>query len=418
MNIIELRELSIQLIMKLGLNHEWASNVQSFFSLILLLVLAWGVSKLGKAIFTFFVPKIIYKTKNKWDDELLNNNFFTILSYYLLGVVFFWLDAFIASSSIRWFTKSLTGTFFTVITVMLINTFLNTIYSIYKERNPKERGNLKIYIQLIKVVIFSFAVVIIISFFANKNLIDILKGLGAMVTILLIVYKDTILGFVAGISLSANKMLEVGDWICMPQSNADGTVIEIGLNTIKVQNWDMTITTIPPYKLISESFINWKGMEESGGRRIKRAIHIDIDSVHFLSNEDIERFEQFELLQSYIQQKKIEIAQDNRAKSSSFNQRRLTNIGTFKKYVENYLKSRNVANEEMTFLVRQLQSTERGLPIEIYFFSKEKSWVKYEDIQADIFDHIFAITQEFNLRIYQNVSASSMQGVLNDRLGW
>ncbi len=412
MDIIRLRDLSIELIQSIGLNYEWASRVQSVLALILLLLVAWFGGRLGRKLFRYFLPKLIYKTENQWDDKLLQNNFFTTLSYYLLGIIFFYLDEFIASSSLRWFIQNLTGTFFTVITVMLLSTVLNTIYLVYKERNPKEKGNLKIYIQLIKVVIYSFAGIIIISFFANKNFIDILKGLGAMVTILLIVYKDTILGFVAGISLSANKMLEVGDWICVPQSNADGTVIEIGLNTVKVQNWDMTITTIPPYKLISDSFINWEGMTKSGGRRIKRSLNIDIDSIHFLSDEEIAYFEEFDLLRSYIQEKKQEIAQDNIHKDKAFNQRRLTNIGTFKRYIEEYLHKTKPVNNNMTFLVRQLQSNELGLPIEIYFFSREQEWAKYEAIQADIFDHIFAITQEFNLRVFQNVSASSVGKLL------
>ncbi len=414
--IIFLKEYSLKFLEDLGLSTGWAIRLQSFVGLIILILLSWYIGKLAKWILSKIVPPLIARSSNKWDDKLLNNKFFTIFSYYFFGIIFIWLDRFIAWSAVEKFSQKVTGSYFTIITVILISTVLDTIYQVYKERNPKEKGNLKIYIQLIKIVTFSFAGIIIISFFANKNFIEILKGLGAMATILLIVYKDTILGFVAGISLSANKMLEVGDWIEIPNSGANGTVIEIGLNTVKIQNWDMTISTVPPYQLISGSFINWRGMEQSGGRRIMRSINIDIDSIHFLSSEEISRFEKFDLLKEYIQEKKEEMTlENNQEKKDLFNQRRLTNVGTFKKYIENYLQATKIVHPNMTFLVRQLQSHEKGLPIQIYFFSTEQAWAKYEQIQADIFDHIFAITQEFGLRIFQNVSASSVQSLIENK---
>lgn len=407
-NIIELRDQSLSLLEQLGFSNYWAVIFQSIIALFLIFFCSWIVGKIGKFILSICAPLIVKKTKTRWDDKFFEHKFFTILSYYLFGFVFFWIDSFIASDAIRAFTKNITGTYFTVVTVMLLNSVLNTFYDIYIERHPTDKVNLKIYIQLIKVIVFSFAGIVVISFFANKNFMDILTGLGAMVTILLIVYKDTILGFVAGISLSANKMLHVGDWISVPNHGADGTVIEIGLNAVKVQNWDKTITTIPPYKLTSESFTNWKGMEESGGRRIKRSINIDIDSIHFLSAEDIERFSHFKLLKDYINEKKYILSEFNGNEVNYFNQRRLTNIGTFKKYLENYLLASGVVHPEMTFMVRQLQSTEKGVPIEVYFFSKEQEWEKYEQIQSDLFDHFFAVTKEFDLRIFQNVSAASV----------
>ena len=229
-----------------------------------------------------------------------------------------------------------------------------------------------------------------------------------MVAILLIVYKDTIMGFVAGISLSTNKMVEVGDWISVPKHDADGTVIDIGLNTVKVQNFDKTITTIPPYKLVSEAFTNWRGMQQSGGRRIKRSINIDIDSIHFLSPSEIEKFGKFKLLKDYIKEKKKAIVKSNEGVEEYYNQRRLTNIGTFKKYLENYLLASDFVNPEMTFIVRQLQSNEKGVPIEVYFFCNEQAWVKYEQIQSDIFDHFFAIAPEFGLQVFQTVSGRSL----------
>ena len=203
-------------------------------------------------------------------------------------------------------------------------------------------------------------------------------------------------------------MVEVGDWFCVTKHDADGTVIDIGLNTVKVQNFDKTITTIPPYNLISESFKNWKGMQQSGGRRIKRSINIDIDSIHFLSTEEIEKFSNFKLLKEYINEKKKAIVKSNEGVEEYYNQRRLTNIGTFKKYLENYLLASDFVHPDMTFIVRQLQSNEKGVPIEIYFFCTQQAWVKYEQVQSDIFDHIFAIAPEFGLQIFQTVSGRSL----------
>ena len=403
-----LRELSISFLESIGVSNTWAILIQSVLALIFIFILSYAIGKLGKLLMQKYIPILVHKTKTDWDDKLFKNNCFEILSYYLFGLIFFWIDIFIASDTIRKFINTITGTYFTIITLMLINALLNTAYDIYKERRPNDKANLKIYLQLIKVLVFSFGGIIIISFFANKNLIDILKGLGAMAAILLIVYKDTIMGFVAGISLSTNKMVEVGDWISVPKHDADGTVIDIGLNTVKVQNFDKTITTIPPYNLISESFTNWKGMQQSGGRRIKRSINIDIDSIHFLSLEEIEKFSNFKLLKEYINEKKKAIVKSNEGVEEYYNQRRLTNIGTFKKYLENYLLASDFVHPDMTFIVRQLQSNEKGVPIEIYFFCTQQAWVKYEQVQSDIFDHIFAIAPEFGLQIFQTVSGRSL----------
>jgi miniconductance mechanosensitive channel len=233
-----------------------------------------------------------------------------------------------------------------------------------------------------------------------------LGGLGAMAAVLMFVFKDTILGFVAGIQLSANNMVRIGDWIEMPGKNADGTVIEITLNTVKVQNWDKTIAQFPTYALVSESFINWRGMEESEGRRIKRSVYIDLKSVKFCTPEMLEKFRKVQILHEYIDNKEIELKVYNDThgidNSILMNGRRQTNLGVFRHYVTEYLKKHPKIHNEMTFLVRHLQPTERGIPIEIFVFSREKSWPVYESIQADIFDHILAVVPEFGLRVFQN----------------
>jgi miniconductance mechanosensitive channel len=234
-----------------------------------------------------------------------------------------------------------------------------------------------------------------------------------MAAVLILVFKDTILGFVASIQLSANNMVNVGDWISMPKYNADGDVIDIGLNTVKVQNWDKTIATIPTYALVSESFNNWKGMEESGGRRIKRSINIDMKSVGFLDQDQIEKFRKYYLLADYITAKEKEIAEYNSSlevdDSVVTNGRRMTNLGTFRAYLENYLHNHPKVNQDMTLLVRHLQPTDKGMPLEIYLFSKDQVWANYEAIQADIFDHILAIMPQFGLRVFQSPTGDDFQ---------
>jgi miniconductance mechanosensitive channel len=230
------------------------------------------------------------------------------------------------------------------------------------------------------------------------------------------VFKDPILGFAAGIQLSANKMVMIGDWVEMPKYDADGDVIEVGLTTVKVQNWDKTITMIPTYSLISESFKNWRGMQDSGGRRIKRSIHIDISSIRFCTGEMLERFAKIQYISDYIAEKKEEVAAHNQTHrvdtSILVNGRHLTNVGTFRAYVEAYLRHHPLINQEMTFLVRQLAPTEHGLPIEIYVFSRDKVWANYEAIQADIFDHLLAVVPEFDLQVFQNPTGSDFQGLV------
>jgi len=239
--------------------------------------------------------------------------------------------------------------------------------------------------------------------------------MGAMAAVIMLIFKDTILGFVAGVQLSANDMVRLGDWIEMPGRNTDGNVIDITLNTIKVRNWDQTISTIPPYALITESFTNWRGMEESGGRRIKRSVSIDMKSIHFLSSEEIDRLKKIQIIRRYIETREQEIEQYNKDKgfdvSMPVNGRKLTNLGIFRKYLEEYLKRHPEIHNDMTFLVRHLQPTDKGLPIEIYVFCKDQRWVYYESIQADIFDHIMAVIPQFGLRVFQSPTGNDISSL-------
>ncbi|GIM59985.1 mechanosensitive ion channel family protein [Capnocytophaga canis] len=404
------RKESVAFFESYGLENHWAVFVQSIAILVLIFTLAYLVDRVLTFVMRRVIPKIVGYTANQWDDIFMENRVFSNFAHFFPGILMQNLQDLISSSSVRWFVSTFIGVYFIVVTVLFLNALLNAIQQLFIHLKGVS-AIVKIYIQLGKVVLYSLAGVAIISIFANKNFMDILAGLGAMITILLIVYKDMIMGFVAGIQLSANKMVYVGDWVELPKDGADGIVIDIGLTTVKVQNWDRTITTIPTYKLTSESFTNWRGMQESDGRRIKRHVNIDMESIHFLSEEEINTFRKIRLISEYIEDKIKIINQVNANEPEQFNQRRLTNIGTFRKYVENYLRESGYVNLDMMFLVRQLQATEKGVPIEIYMFSKIKEFIIYEGIQSDIFDHIIAIVPTFNLRLFQEPTGHNFSAI-------
>jgi miniconductance mechanosensitive channel len=267
------------------------------------------------------------------------------------------------------------------------------------------------------IIVYGIAIILILSILLGRSPKYLFTGLGALAAVLILVFKDTILGFVASIQLTANNMVRIGDWISMPKHNADGTVTEITLNTVKVQNWDKTISTIPTYALVSDSFGNWRGMEESGGRRIKRHINLDMQSVKFCTPEMLEEFNKITCLKDYINDRQVEISKYNESNkidnSVIVNGRRMTNLGTFRRYLEFYLRNHPMIHDNMTFLIRHLQPTEKGIPLEIYVFSKDQRWANYESIQADIFDHILAVIPHFHLRVFQNPSGEDFKALSN-----
>ena len=285
----------------------------------------------------------------------------------------------------------------------------NDIY----ERQPIARDRpLKGIVQIAQIVVYLLGAVIIVSLLIDKSPLVLLSGFGAMTAVLLLVFKDTILGLVASLQLSANEMVKVGDWIEMPSYGADGDVIEVALHTVKVQNWDKTITTIPTYKLISESFINWRGMTEAGGRRIKRALYIDQQSIRFLTEEEIGNLSRFALLREHLEHKRSELEEAAQSlgddREEAVNRRRLTNIGVFRAYAASYLHAHPKLNHGMTTMVRQLDPGPEGLPIQIYCFTETTEWKKYEDVQSDIFDHMLAILPEFGLRVFQKPAGADL----------
>jgi miniconductance mechanosensitive channel len=296
---------------------------------------------------------------------------------------------------------------------LIINSFLHSLNDIYESYDSAAERPIKGYIQVVQIIVYVLAVVVMISIIMNKSVTYLFAGIGTMSAVLMIIFKDGLLGLTAGIQMSINKTVRIGDWISVPAQNADGTVVEITLNNIKVKNFDNTITVIPSYAFVSGSFQNWRGMQESGGRRIKRAILIDQTSIKFCTKEMLERFKKIELISEYITERTEEIEEYNSKNMASsdmaINGRRMTNIGTYRKYVTEYLQNHPMVNTELTAMVRQLAPTEKGIPLELYFFSKEKRWVFYEGIQADIFDHLLASIETFELRVFQAPSGHDMR---------
>ena len=290
---------------------------------------------------------------------------------------------------------------------------LDLITQLYQRREDAYRRPVKGYIQVVQIVVYLLAVILVVAALIDRSPLILLSGLGAMAAVLILVFQDTLLSLVASVQISSNDIVRVGDWVEMPGLNADGDVIDIALHTIKIQNWDKTITTVPTKRFISDPFKNWRGMKESGGRRIKRAILLDQTSVHFLADEEIEKLHRFQLIDEYLNDKQKDIEKWNAElkaqNSDAVNARRVTNIGTFRAYVERYLRKHKMLNQDMTLMVRQLAMTSDGLPLEVYCFTSTTVWPEYEGIQSDIFDHLLAILPEFGLRVFQHPSGVDMR---------
>ncbi len=362
---------------------------------------------------------IINRSDNQWDDIFLRKKVFNRLAYLAPAIVIYAFIAIPLEGYDTWISliNGVVLIYMIAMSILAINSFLDASLAIYNTHDISNRIPIKGLVQVVKIVIYFICGIFIISILLNKTPIYLFSSLGALTAVLMFIFKDAILGFVAGIQLSANQMVANGDWISMPKYGADGEIIEIALTTVKVQNWDKTITTIPTYALISESFKNWRGMSESGGRRIKRSINIDMNTIQFCTEEMLDRFSKIQYISNYIERMKVEMEEYNTEKdidtSSLVNGRRMTNIGTFRAYVQAYLTHNQKINHEMTFLVRQLAPTDKGLPIEVYVFSKDKEWAKYETIQANIFDHILAVIPEFDLQLFQNPSGRDFNKLTN-----
>jgi miniconductance mechanosensitive channel len=373
-----------------------------------ILVVAVLVYALARWFLVAAIRRLVKRSRITWDDALVEARVFIQLVHIAPALAVYYGIQFVPDlhAGLATLLQRVAICVMVAVTAASASSFLTAVNEVYSA-NPKYRHRpIKGYLQVLKIAFFLVAVLIIISTLMDKSPWLFVSGLGAMTAILLLIFKDTILSLVASVQIASNDMIHVGDWIEMPQAGADGDVIDVALHTVKVRNWDKTITTIPTHKFIDESFKNWRGMSESGGRRIKRAINIDMNSVRFLEDEEVERFERWALLCDYIEQKRQEIETSNResGRDASINAdiRRLTNVGTLRAYIRSYLHSHpKVHHAGYTLIVRQLAPRPTGLPIEIYCFSNDQAWDRYESIQADIFDHILAIVPEFGLRIFQ-----------------
>lgn len=386
---------------KIGIHSDKMVMLVKIIGTFILSALAgWVTYVIAKKWLAKLIMKFIKKTSFQWDDLLFDNRFLGRLAVLIALII-----TRITLSTIEWkqivfFTKPI-DILIVIVTAMLIASILDGLNRIYDKFSISKDRPIKVFIQVFKIFLYCAALMVVINIFTGKSLIVLLGGLTAFAAVLMLIFQDTILGFVAGIQINANNMVRIGDWIAMSSRGADGTVTEINLTTVKVQNWDNTITTIPTHKLVAESFTNWRGMQESGGRRVKRSVNIDITSIHILSAAEIEELKQSSLLKNYINNKLIDLEYINVNKDNVLDQYRLTNIGVLRKYLELWLKNNPNINTEMTCMVRQLQAGPTGLPIEIYCFAANKQWVNYETIQADIFDHIFAVMPVFYLKVYQ-----------------
>ncbi|UCE67566.1 MAG: mechanosensitive ion channel family protein [Candidatus Zixiibacteriota bacterium] len=400
-----------------GLEKQHAEPVGWLIGIAVIVLLALIANFVVKKVFLKILSLIVKGSKSDWDDIFLKRKVFHRLANLAPALVIYFAAPMFPTAQ-DWIQRLTVGGM-AVIFLLSLNAFSKAVVDIYNKYEISQERPIKGFVQIIMILAYTLGTVFIIATLMNRSPWVLLSGIGAMTAILLLIFKDSILGFVAGIQLSVNRMVRIGDWIEMPKYGADGDVIDISLNTVKVQNWDKTISTIPTYALITDSFKNWRGMSESGGRRIKRAINIDMNSVKFCTPAMLHKFEKILYLRDYIKNKRREIEEYNLAHnvdtSTLVNGRNLTNIGTLRAYIAAYLKNHPRINQNMTFLIRHLQPTPTGLPIEIYVFSGDQEWANYESIQADIFDHILAVVPEFELRIFQNPSGSDFKAIAEYR---
>lgn len=398
----------------IGINKTLSHGIYYTAIIIVYLICSIILLQICKKVFRFLSLRISTKTNNIIDDKLFENNFFTKLS---LLIPLFFFDKCIESLSEHYsisigFLSILVSMMYVLFFYMLTNSVLKTINYVYDKRNRSTGRSINNIIQAINVLVIIICVIVTISLLFNKSTAMILKGFGALSAVLMLVFKDTILGFVGGIQLAFNKIVLIGDWIEMPDYGADGEVIEISLITVKVQNWDKTITTIPTYNLVTNGVKNWREASESKTRRILRSIYIDASSVKFCDDELMERLEKVEEIKDYLQSREKEIAEHNKKNniddSIEINGRRQTNIGIFRMYIHHYLKNNKDIDKNSTFLVRQKQANNHGIPIEVYVFTNTSEFVAFENIQSDIFDHIYASIRYFDLRMYQSPSGSDI----------
>jgi miniconductance mechanosensitive channel len=402
-------------LVELGLEAGTAGSLSKAVAFVAVLLLGLLADRAARQILLRWISILVSRTTSSWDDTFHEHHVFHRVAHIAPAVVVYLLTPVALEGSPRLIliVHHACLIYIIVLGILIVDSVLNAAHAIYNTTEVARDVPIKTFVQVFKLVLYIAGVIFVLSLLIGRTPIYLFSGLGAMTAVLMLIFKDAILGFVAGIQLAANRMVTPGDWIQMPRFGADGDVMEVALTTVKVRNWDKTITTIPTYALISDSFKNWRGMKEAGGRRIKRAVNIDMNTIRLCTPEMLERFRRVQYISDYIDRKEREVEEYNRQHgfddASGVNGRRLTNIGTFRAYVIAYLRNHPMIRQDMTFLVRQLDPTEHGLPIEIYVFCKDIDWANYEAVQADIFDHILAVVPEFELRVYQSPAGSDFR---------
>jgi miniconductance mechanosensitive channel len=379
--------------------------------------LAWLSNVVARRWILRAIMTVVRRTQFTWDDRIYEHNVFRRLANVVPALVVHYGVLLVPGlpDSLSVLIQRLAVAVIVLLIVLASGALLTALNQIYAQRPEAASRPIKGYLQIVKIFLYIVAVILVISQLIGRSPVVFLSGIGALTAVILLIFRDTILSFVASIQIAMNDMVRIGDWIEMPKFGADGDVVDIALHTVKVQNWDKTITTIPTHALIADSFKNWRGMSEAGGRRIKRAINIDMSSVRFLEPAEIERFGKWELLRHYIAEKTETIRAHNEGRSLAPgivpNERRLTNLGTFRAYVVQYLRAHPETHKNLTLMVRQLDPTAAGLPLQLYVFTSNTAWVAYEGIQSDIFEHLLAVLPEFGLRVFQQPTGSDVQAL-------
>jgi miniconductance mechanosensitive channel len=370
---------------------------------------------IAKSVILRGIHHLVKKSSAQWDDALAASGFFVRLVQLVpIILIYAGVDRLVDNEGVLAILSRLVFAVAILMCTRVIGSLLaatDRLYALAKQG----RSSIRSYVQALKIIVFLFAAIFIVATILNKSPWGLFSLLGGLTAVLLLVFKDTILGFVASVQLSGHDMVRIGDWIAMPKYGADGDVIDVTVNTVKVQNWDKTITTIPTYALISDAFQNWRGMSESGGRRIKRCLFIDMSTIRFCTPEMLERFGKIAILQDYVRSRQKAIDDHNEKSEVDLelhvNGRRQTNIGVFRAYVNAFLRAHPMINQDMTFLVRHLEPTSKGLPLQVYVFSSDQAWANYEAIQADIFDHLLAAIPEFELRVFQEPGGRDVEAL-------
>ncbi|WP_197467930.1 mechanosensitive ion channel family protein [Clostridium sp. Marseille-P299] len=412
-------KIMIEFFQDFGMKQQTSENLSRFLLVIFVVLLCILGNVVARKTVLNFVAKVIKNNKNpknqkiSWLNHMLDNKVFHRLAYLISPlIVSFFVEYF---PSYKALVNRGIQVYVVLVMILIVDAVLSAIDDIYVNYEISKTKPMKGIIQVTKIVVFIIGGIISMAALIGESPVIILGGISALTAVFMLVFQNTILGFVAGIQLTSNDMIRIGDWIEVPKYDANGTVIELSLLTVKVQNFDYTITSIPANILTSDSFKNWRGMQDCGGRRIMRAINIDVNSIRFCTDEMLEHFKKIEYIKDYITTKQAEIIEYNRNKQLDMtelsNGRRLTNIGVFRVYVTNYLRNHPGLRKDMTLMVRQLSPTSEGLPLEIYAFSNGTVWADYENIQSDIFDHLFAVVKEFGLQIYQSPSGQDFSKI-------